>query len=91
MLANTATVRRPKTRDETEREGQIARLKAEKAAREQTAENKAYRCEVQKRIAYSDSHRPAPDQVTLSAAFAAFHQECQVEFGLPLSSPEHSN
>jgi hypothetical protein len=74
---------------EGERGAQIARLKAEDAARESTPENKAYRCEVQKRSAYSDSHRPPPDQVTLSAAFAAFHQECWAEFGLPLSSPQH--
>jgi hypothetical protein len=76
---------------EAERDAKIARLKAEEAAREQTPEYMAYSCEVQKRIAYSDSHRRAPDQATLSTAFAAFHQECQTKFGLPRSSTEHSN
>jgi len=72
---------------EGERQAQIARLKAEQVAREQTPEYKAYRCEQEKRMAYSNSHKPAPDQATLTAAFAAFHQQCWAQYGLTASVP----
>jgi ankyrin repeat protein len=69
-----------------DREAQLARAKADQAAREQTPEYKAYKCEDEEKLDWIKSHnKPLPDDATQRAAYEAIHAKCRAEFGLPPS------
>jgi hypothetical protein len=74
-----------------DRDAQIARANADRAAYEKTPEYKDARCVEKENLDYVQSHKPPPDAATYRAALVAIKQKCRAEFGLPPLSPQAAN